>query len=292
VPAGIFQARLYVHFDFGNAGSGAVGIVDYFGATRHEPASDVTSIIDGEKLIEIECDYLGTPLTGQLTKTKAFKLFRNGLAITSGVTWSRTLISGTVTTAISGTGTATFDISAITSDAVVRLQAVYLSTTRTLDVQIVKKLATPPSGGTGGSGNPGTTASDSSIAGTTSTTYGAANAGPLTVKAGTAGVVDLIAPLSYYRSTSTPGSTTAYGKWQWRVVAGAWADVTTEITATTDASTINEPPVMQDNGALTVNMQKTGLTASTDYEFQLLLRESNTPTGGINFSGTATATGS
>ncbi len=256
-----------------------------------ENGADVTSIIDGPKTTNINYDYTGTILASELPRDISYKLMKSGAAITSSVTWSVSTLVGTITASISGTGTGVLSITAFSgTSATLRLQAVYAGTTRTSDVIVPKVVGPAPTGGTGGSGNPGTTASDTTITNTTGTTYSATpNGGPLTVKAGTAGKVNLSAPLDFQRVASTTGTSNSYGKWQWRAVGGVWADVATEILGS-QAYKYPPDPLESYMGVLSVAMEKTGLTSGTEYEFCLLLRESS---GGAQyFLGTATAAGS
>lgn len=250
-----------------------------------EDSADVTSLIDGDKTITIEADYLGTIVSGELTKDVAYRLFRNGVQVTSGVTWSRTVISGSSTTSITGTGTGTLSISAFTSETKLRITAVYGSTTRTFDVTIqLHQAGEPVSGGSGS-----TSASTTTISSTSSSSYGSANAGPLTIECPSSGIINYSLAGFFKRTTSSAGTSGAHGKVQWRIVGGVFADVTTETASQADAETINEPPVQQSRGTLNIPGggaagQKSGLTPGSQYEFQLLLRSDAAVT--LNFTGT------
>jgi hypothetical protein len=296
-PAGLTGTIVPKWYPY-NTGTLYTGLrADYF--TDNDFAS---AQIAGQSEILIYADYSGAPKTGELTKTLAYKLFRSGVQLTSGVTWSRTLLSGSATTAISGTGTATLDVTgpasaALSTESVVRIVAIYEGVSAPpMDVTIRRRDDPPPTGGTGGSGNPGTTASTSTINSTSSTSYGASAIAVLTVVAGTAGQVALTAPLSARRSSNSDGSTATAGKWRWSVVGGVKADVGAETGSTSDAVTITNPgdPTQKTNGSLSVSITKTGLTPGTSYEFDFLVRK-GAETGAastITFTGTCTATGS
>jgi hypothetical protein len=299
VPAGVF----FISLTFVNDTVGPLNLyiddVEFYELTDAELNADVTSAVTGATDIKIACDYTGAAKSGILTLSTAYKLMRNGVQVTSGITWTYTVLSGSVNgfdntasaQSISGAGGVNFDVASIgSSTATVRIKAVYGTTTRVLDVTIAKVLDPPPVGTSGGSGNPGTTASTSSISGTSLSTYSGVQAGPITCKAGTAGTVTLTAPLDFYRVVS--GSSGADGKWQWRVVGGVFADVTTEIASTINAGKGTDPDgnPYATPGTLNVNMSKTGLTSGTDYEFQLLLRGQSAVV--LSYDGTATATGS
>jgi hypothetical protein len=141
---------------------------------------------------------------------------------------------------------------------------------------VTKVVAAPPSSGGGGGGS----ASDSSIADVVSASYGTVHAGPMTVTAAAGGVVTLSAALEFDTTQASPAGTFGlYGKWQWRIVGGSWADVASEIAETIGVEVVDEGGgifVSYFPGAISVAMSKTGLTPATDYEFQLLLRN---PTG-------------
>ena len=262
-----------------------------------ENGADVTSFIAGPASLEIACTADGVPKADLSTEPleAVFRLYKAGAQVTSGITWSVTTLSGTLTRAISGAGSGLLSISAFVSETVrLRIDATYGGVTRQFEVVVRKASDPPPVGGTGGVGNPGTTASTASISNTSSTTYGSANAGPLTAKAGTAGQVALTANLDFQLSGGGAIATLdAYGKWQWRVVGGSWADVDTEDASTTSASRqYNAGDAVWENspGYLPVAMTKTGLTSGTDYEFQLLLRVSSARA--TSFIGLAKAEGS
>lgn len=250
-----------------------------------ETNADVTSAITGPVNTDIQFNSDGTIVSGQLPKDLLFRLFKNGVEVTTGITWSLTILSGTITCTISGTGVGTLNITAFSATAVVRVKATVGSLVRVYDTKITKVVAAATGGGTGG----GTQVSDSTITGTSATTYPTTpNGGPMVVKTGSTAKIDFTAPLAYERNTTALGSTTLYGKWQWRAIGGTWADVATEITAASASSTDGEG--MTTPGDIAVTQSKTtGLAASTDYEVQLLLRGSNTVQTVI--TGTATATG-
>lgn len=253
-----------------------------------EDNADVTLRIKGAAKSTVACDYTGAAKTGQLTKTLTFELIRGTAEtnVTSSATWGCSITSGSGTVANNATK-GKVDLSAINTDRIeITVTATYGTSTRTF-VHVVEKLidAPPVSGGGGGSG--GSSASDSSIADTTSSSYGTTNAGPLTVTAGASGIVDLSFPGSFTRTTS--GSGTAFGKWQWRIVGGTYADVSTEIASVVSSNT-NTTDGTYDPGSIYVTQQKTGLTAGTSYEFILLLRNGGSYTQ--NWTGTASAVGS
>ena len=245
-----------------------------------ENGATVDANIALELPVVIFADATGTPKAGELSKVLGPKLIRNGVALTSGVTWSGALQSGNATFTISGSGTATFTItgpnnSTLANESVIRLTAAYLGITRTLDVKVVRQ-NDPPTNAGGGS-NPGTTASTTTLSQATATSYPNGESAVLTCKAGTAGQVACTAPLAFKRTPGTAtGLTGAFGKWQWRVPAGTWADIAAEVASSLDAETeggVSGEPTLNFAGSLSVSMTKTGLTSGADYEFKLLWRK-------------------
>ena len=116
-----------------------------------EPNADVTSYIDGGD-ITVEASSTGTVLSGQLPKSSAMKLWRNGVQVT-GPTWSYSILNGTMTASIDSTGLLTVDASSGSfTSGKIRVTALYLGTTRTKDITVTKNLAQATSGGGGGGG--------------------------------------------------------------------------------------------------------------------------------------------
>ncbi len=295
VPAGANLIFLRVTQGRPGGSTATYGEVSLFALGAAEPGADVTSYIAGPTTISVPCTSDGDFKAAFNPVESLFRLYKGGTQVTSGITWAVTTLSGTLTRAISGTGTGLLSITAITSESCrLRIDATVAGATRQIEVVVNKERDPPPVGGSGGSGNPGTTASTSTISSTGSTTYGGANAGPLTAKAGTAGQVALTANLSFQPSGGTAiGALNAWGKWQWRVVGGSWADVDSEDSSTTAASRAYDNDAnawINSEGYLPVAMTKTGLTSGTDYEFQLLLRVSSART--TAFAGLAKAEGS
>jgi len=218
----------------------------------------------------VQADYTGAVISGQLPRDIACTRKAGNTDVTTSATWS---ISATGCTATIGAATGIVNITAVASSGYIDVTSVYASITLVNRIVVTKVNASPPASGGSGSSS----AYDSTVTGTGSTSYGSANAGTLTVTAGAAGQVDLSAPLETFVPSGTVG---CKGKWQWRVVAGSWADVASEISSLASATA-------SDPGYIEVNMSKTGLTNGVDYEFQLLMRLASA--GSMTFSGTASA---
>lgn len=248
------------------------GVADDDGS-RPENSADVTALVTGTKTVNIACDYLGATKSGQLPLDAAFKL-TNGASsdVTTGASWAAVLRSGTATftpTPAAPNATGVLNITDLSMDAVIEMVATYTGKTRTGTLTLQRVLDAPP--GTG------SISSSSTISQTTSASYGSGNSPVLTAVAGAGGQVACTFPATFKRTTN--GTNGAFGKWQWRVVAGSFADITTEIPSSANNArdnTVAEPYNIA--GSISVSMTKTGLTPGTTYEFQLLLRNDDAST--------------
>ena len=239
------------------------------GSTKPENSADVTSAITGVAEIVIQCDHLGVASTGQLTKVTNYKLLRQGTDVTATTTWSRTLLSGTATSTITG---GALSISAITTDAVFRLTGVYGGTTRTLDVKVTRILALPPP--PSGSG----TTQSGGASGTVNSTTAVVIAGPFTINIGSAGQAQLTASSIGFSTTdaSPVGTFGLLAQWQeWN--GSAWVGLGAENSETLGAIIALDPEFSfyyhEQLGQITTNYTRTGLTANaTGLQFRLVGR--------------------
>jgi hypothetical protein len=175
-----------------------------------------------------------------------------------------------------------------TAEAVIRLTAVYVGATQTMDVKVRRNLAPPPVTGTGGSG---TSATDSTLS-TVSSNSMVVVSDELTVTTGSAGQVALSAPLSFYVADGGAGGTFGlFGVWQ-RWNGSAWVDVGSEV-AHSASATLDyfEYFPMANEGTIVVNSTATGLGSGVSVKFRLMCRTSS-GTRPHSLIGTASATGS
>jgi len=243
-----------------------------------EVTSDYSSVLEGDNAIAFIADFQGAVIAGQLPAYIKIQRTRGSADVSDVADWS--IVDQGCTATIDTEGL--IEITAVTATGFIDVTSDYNDVVLGKRISvIVQQQAVPNTGGTGV-----TTATDTSIAGTSSASYGSANAGPLTVTAGASGTVALTATLQFY---GAPGDG-VWGKWQWRVPAGSWADVTSELGSDYPASSTSffggSIPVP---GHISVTMNKASLTPGSDYEFQLLLRRVSGATA-ITFTGTATAT--
>jgi hypothetical protein len=232
--------------------------------------------------ITILADYTGTVLDGQLPRNVAAQRFDGEVDVTDDASWSAQTLSGAITYTI-GPSTGIVNITALGSSAVIEVTSEYNDVSRSRKLTVTKQLQEPPPSTGAGSES----VYDSSIAATGSTAYGSANAGPLTLTCGASGNFTLTAPLYTLTGAATPGSYGCAGKWQYRAAGDpGWTDVDVETEGTDAGLGANG---MLTPGGVTVNQSLTGLTPSTDYEFQLLLRNTDS-SDVLYYYGTATVT--
>jgi hypothetical protein len=287
VPAGAVSWRIY----FGSAApiETANWRIDNIVALHNEPGADVTATavpsLSVPPLVTVNFDFTGTASPGALPATLRAVRKRGDVDVSTSTSWS--LTGSGFTGSIASDGAIT--ITAVTASTIMTVVSTRDGVTLSQDVGINRVVAPPPAlGGTGG-----TTANDSSIDSIASNSYGAAIAGPMTVKTGSVGRIDLYAPLTITRGATAPTGTFGVRlKWQWRIVGGTYADAASEVSEDTPlVVTVESGVYFVEDGAVTCNAAVTGLSANTDYEVQLLGR-TNSGTTSRGMIGTASAVGS
>lgn len=267
------------------------------GSAKPQDNADVTAqsvpSLTVPTTLAITADYLGV-----VTDSLPIDLVCTRLLGTTNVddttTWSATFppgITATIDTTSAGSTRGNISISAATGSGAlgnIVVTAVRDGVTLTGSIAVTKNNAAAPSGGGAGA----TSATITSYTAVSSDSYGTVHGGPVTVRASSSGNITVSGSLSF---TCTPKSTGvgSYGmslKAQWRLVAGVFADITTEVAASSEA-TITEPDgdgiLVSSAGSITFSFQKTGLTNGSDYEFQILAHRTGSGTG----SGNRTITG-
>jgi hypothetical protein len=254
-------------------------------ANKPELNAGVTMIVTSPPPISVAYNFDGSIKDGQLPRTLNFKLLRGaGSDVTALASWSAVLKSGNAAFSI-GAASGVLEITTLSSDAAFEASAAYLGTIRKGQSGVTRKVDDPPimTGGSGGA----TSDATSSINTTNSSAYVGAATRILTIAAGAGGVVNLAFAGEFTRASA--GNASAFGKWQWRVVGGTWADVAAEIASSSSASTSGPPEPDTTPGTIAVNQQKSGLTAGVTYEFQPLLRGNTSVT--LNWLGTTSGAG-
>jgi hypothetical protein len=219
IPAG--TALVVPYWSAANATGGDFFTMTAFRASPTENAADVTSYIDGPAELIVQASSAGVPLTGQLPKAQAFKLWRNGVDVTALAAWSITPLSGIMTETVgAATGVAELDLDGgVFTSGRFRLSAVYQGLTRTKDVVVTRADAEPPSTGGGGGGGSG---ASGSISGTVNSTTPVVISDELIADTGSGGQVALSA--TYGFSSSGVPAKHLMTRWQ-REIASVWTDV-------------------------------------------------------------------
>jgi len=172
---------------------------DVAGANKPENAADVTSSIEGQVEAIVLCDWQGNAKSGQLPKVVPYKLWRDGVDVSASATW--TVHSATGTWTVSSFTGGSLTVSAISTDVLAVLKAVYGGKTRMIEVKFKRQLDAPPGG----------TTALASISGTPSSTAWEAISGELVVQIGAGGAANLQA--IYQLSSLAPGTVNGRTRW-------------------------------------------------------------------------------
>lgn len=270
------------------------------GATKPSDNADVTALNSPSMTVppsfSVTADYLGVIDAAQLPATLVCSRKLGDTNVDSSTSWSATFpaaVNGAIDTESADENRGNVSVYDVTGSGYlgdIVVTSTYANVSLSSKIAVTKTNAAAPSAG----GSGATSASISSWTAVSSSSYGSANGGPVTVAAPVSGNVTVSGSLSF----KVPKSTGAglYGlslKAQWRVVAGSWADITTEVSATVENQIVDVDGFLENNaGTITFSFQKTGLTSGTDYEFQILARRSgsNPSTGTRTITGTANVT--
>lgn len=238
------------------------------------------SIVAAVPSIDFLADYTNTLLTGQLARTIAIKRLLGTTDVSTSATWSLSASSG-ISASVSTSGLVSF--SAVATGQLV-VSGLYNGVTQQVGISITRTQGAAPSGG----GSGAATASTTSISAATSSSYVTGVSNTLTLSAGGSGIIDLTAGLDFYITTQTSYDQYqgCYGKWQWRVSGGTFADVAAETGATSTAfqpsfssgggggisATIDADTQQAAPGRLDASASKSGLTSGSTYDFRFIWR--------------------
>lgn len=232
----------------------------------------------GPPEIAVPYDYLGTTTDG-LPRDYSWKLYKNGVEITSGVTWTYAVTQGTFNTftlasgskTMSGTGVGTLTASSLgTNEATLLVKAVHEGVTTQLAVKFRKDIAAAPT--SGGSG--GTTTLNSKTSGFGDISSSAAyvdvtGALPVTIPAGKT-AVSVSINLDYFPDSGANGNWTLRLKLQ-RSIASVWTDVGSPATLTAAVTSAwNSADGGGEYGNVTGTIAETGLTAGASYDYRVV----------------------
>lgn len=255
-------------------------------------SADITFAVSGPGEVVLDYDSTGAIVTPLPTSTSYLLTPAGGVALTSGVSWSVAVVSGTFSGAapsISGTGTGILqNNSPMTSnEAVLRITGTVAGRSYPpMTVRVTKRTAAPAGGG----GGFASTTSFNAV----STSSFAALTGNLNVvlPSGSTAVALTAASLGVSLAAALPlGSTTFEIKWQRESSPGVWSDVGA-------AATSSPSPFVQtegggiysvDPGSITCNRTATGLSGGSTQKFRLVGRVSAGNVRSVFTTGTASA---
>jgi hypothetical protein len=238
-----------------------------------------------ESAITITSDTNGTPIENELPY-EGWAVYQVGeVDYSSETTWDINCYGCTSTIDTDGY----WEITAVSqTPAKMIITGEYNGLTLTHTINILKTDNQTPTGGGGGGGQ---LTVISGFASVSATTYPSDPTPIGVVNSGSAGEIEFTTSLSYKGTNIT-----LVGKQVYRLAGGgAWTDVAAETVGSEATMEIDntgwKPIVIQSPGDLTIGPDLvTGLTASTDYEFGVLLRlqsgaASTTPTGTVTGEG-------
>lgn len=242
-------------------------------------AIDNTRSITGPSSINFPYTNSGVVKSGKTGARGAFQLVSaNGSAVTSGVTWSLTVVSGAYAGAaptISGTGAGqiTFGSAALTPGRI-RVTATLAGRkyVKEIDVTVTQDAyETANNGATVVTGN--------SNASSNSATWVEAYSGTVSTGAGVTSVS--LKAINHLIEGDTPWTTGQNGTFQyiWQretsVGSGTWTAVGSAVSNTVSPETFDEGGYPSSKMGLITNTQTdTGLTGSTEYSYRLMFRRS------------------
>lgn len=295
VPAGVFWVSLNVISFFAASSTIIFDDVSMNPATpfalltgpeKPEDRADVTGYIAGPADITIEASTSGVPTTTLLPKNTAFKLLKNGTDYTAAATWTRTLLSGNVTsTQTSGL----LSISDMASgEATVRIQAVLAGSTYITNVTVTRNNALAPPATGGG------TSDNCSIWNSVSAPTPVAISDDLDFNVGANGTATITGTLYYgVYSGSTAGSPFGLIIRVQRWNGSAFVDVgPADISQSYPARRYFDNDIFEivvEEGTISINLVLTGLTGMQKFR---ITGKTNIGTRQRDMFGTITATGS
>lgn len=242
---------------------------------KTEAGADVTTIVDGPSTASFAHSSAGVAESGEFPRNLAYKLLTAAGTVSSGITWTYTVTSGTVNgftsasgaQSISGSGAVSLTVSSMaSSSATVTITATYNGVARTKVVTLEKVFAAPP---TGGGGSSTTTQTSGFVAVTSSgfTTISAASPTLSTTLAAGKTQADVTVTLSFNPTGASPiGANNIQTKVQ-RDIASVWTDIGAAQDTNPDANIALEEGlyVPDQTGETAYTINDTGLTAGNTY---------------------------
>lgn len=241
-----------------------------------------TAIVQGTTAKVVKYDNTITPLSGELPAPLNYSLSVNGVGQTAGVTWTYTVLTGTLNgftiddgpKSVSGSGGGTFTINTVETDAAtVRITAVQAGITSSLVLAVSRDIAPSTSGGGGGAWSvvgsvTGTTASGT-FADKSGSITGTMPAGKTTANV-LAGLSNNINPINASQTETVEFKLE-------RNISGTWTQIGSTVSCQAKERLVDvetqQWAVTQ--GAVTLNINDTGLTAGNTYSWRISARRSS-----------------
>lgn len=261
--------------------------------------ADITKSVSGAASLILNYESGGT-ISTNLPKISPYQVSAaGGSPITTGVTWTALtrlvdpqvagdFWAGTVPSITSG-GTLSINSGLITSKATIDIKAtvggvVYPA----FAVEINKVVAAPVAAPTSGSSFDSTPLSGAAFS---ATTFAQIAALTVTTASGSTSTVLTASAISISPDFTVLGTVNVQFKWQYESAPSTWTDVGTATDSSPDPRVFEKSgETFESDGEITCTKTQTGLTASTEYNFRLMARNSTGTRSHYSY-GTASAQG-
>jgi len=280
---------------FGKIPAGQTAIPSYVSG-RSDTNADATATINGPA--ELTLSYSSSlALASPLPVTGTYQLVEAGTgAVTSGVTWSVSVVSGSFSGAapsMVGTGSGQLRINSAMSSPEAELKITATVAGRAYPAFLVKvsrNVAAPDSGSV-------TVSAALTSVNSSSFTRAHGSDISITLPSGVTSVsLSAIAELSISPETPT-GATVGEGKWQRETSPGTWADVGGSATSSPSPDVydtglldgLGNPVYAANPGSIVVTATATGLSAGSTQKFRFMARVSSGNVRTVTFDGNASA---
>jgi hypothetical protein len=274
--AGSFDFRLYLPMLCG-AGAAQTTKPAWTPGPDTEAGAQVTRwIANPTQSLLFKYDYLLAAQSGEFPRDLIFNLMSSGGAFSSGVTWTYTVLTGTVNgftnasgvKSMSGSGAGTLTVSSLGSSAAkVQVNAAYLGQSYTLIITLAQSVgAAPVTTPSGGSGSTGTIASKTgSLSSFSSTTFTDVTGAMTATPAATA--VSVNVNLDCNPTSGINGAWTVECKVM-RDIGGVPTQIGSTQSEASDWSSFSGP----DPASFAFTIADTGLTSGTSYTWRVYAR--------------------
>jgi hypothetical protein len=233
-------------------------------------------IVAPTQRLSFKYDYVLTAQSGEFSRDITFNLNDSNGQVTSGITWTYLVLTGTVNTftnasgskSMSGAGTGTLTVSSLgSSEAKVQVSAAYSGKTYTYVTTLTQEVAASPvTTPSGGSGSTGTIASKTgSLTGFSSTTFNDVTGAMTATPAATA--VNVNVNLDCNPTTGINGTWTVECKVM-RDIGGVPTQIGSTQSEDSDWSSVSG----RDPASFAFTIADTGLTSGTSYTWRVYAR--------------------